>query len=457
MDAETLKAELKKASFRIKNINITHIADTATPAIPDAFFQILKSQTLQSGHDQVAYYAPILKIDKKKKQAYGYLMTPHTDLQKHLALEDDIEGAMHSFLKNLSAGKADGGDGTSLEHLTFGGHGYVITSVIDTDGNIAKSNGATPRPGGWWFGMQYTNDDVWQKIEKGELKGWSVGGGAQHIPVIDGVELQLTKSGNFELAGNDDDRVARVIAKTLMLIEKDATSFNQEMSIKSVREKMWTIFSALEDSIRSIIDDDNIESKAAAGSITVDQFKTRMVSFLSSFDSLKALQSENDLVNKSNKKGDSEMTTEEMEKLTAAINKSVGDTLAGNNKDVLDRMDKIEKRLEKVEKSEPPAEDKNKPTEPKPNPTKTPEVDNATLDKELEGVKTVDELKDVVGKHLGAISKSLSPVIERLEKAAMPRKGNEQPESSIQKSKDPNAEANAAFAGTSLDISTFGR
>ena len=151
------------------------------------------------------------------------------------------------------------------------------------------------------------------------------------------------------------------------------------------------------------------------------------------------------------------MTTEEMEKLTAAINKSVGDTLAGNNKDVLDRMDKIEKRLEKVEKSEPPAEDKNKPTEPKPNPTKTPEVDNATLDKELEGVKTVDELKDVVGKHLGAISKSLSPVIERLEKAAMPRKGNEQPESSIQKSKDPNAEANAAFAGTSLDISTFGR
>lgn len=453
MDQETLKAELKKASFRIKNINITHIADTATPAVPDAFFQVLKSQTLQSGQDQIAYYAPILKIDKKKKQAFGYLMTPHTDLQKHIALEDDIEGAMHSFFKNLSAGKADGGDGTSLEHLTFGGHGYVITSIIDTDGSIAKSNGAIPQPGGWWFGMQYTNDDVWQKIEKGELKGWSVGGGAQHIPVIDGVELQLTKSGNFKIAGNDDDRTARVIAKTLMLLEKDATSFNQEMSAKTVREKMWTIFSALEDSIRSIIDDDNVESKAAAGTITIDQFKTRMVSYLSSVDSLKALQSENDLVNKSNKKGDSEMTTEEMEKLTAAISKSVGDALAGDNKNVLERMDKIEKRLEKVEKTEPPKDADPEPADPKAEP---PKESPADLDKELDGVKTTDELKSVLDKHMAPMFKSFSVAIDRLEKAAMPRKGNEQPEA-IEKKNDPNAEANAAFNGTGLDISTIKR
>jgi hypothetical protein len=93
------------AKFSLSQVNITHVADTANPAVPDAVFALLKSAGVPDGRGTFAQFCPIAKVDTVKKQAFGYLLVPDIpDLQEHAINKTEVEGAMHSFMKNLTFG-----------------------------------------------------------------------------------------------------------------------------------------------------------------------------------------------------------------------------------------------------------------------------------------------------------------------------------------------------------------
>ena len=431
------------AKFSLSHVNITHVADTANPAIPDAVFAMLKSSDVPTGCESFAQFSPIAKVDTVKKQAFGYLLVPDIpDLQAHTINKTEVEGAMHSFMKNLTFGKADGVDGTSMEHKTFGGHGYAITSIIDTDGTIGKSYNVEPQEGAWFFGMQYTDDAVWDKVTKGEIVGWSVGGTAKYTPIAAGDAVAAKTFGEM----GTQELINAVVGQVTGLA-KEATSFDAEMATREMKSKMWQIFSAVEDSLRSIIDDDEVESKAAAAAATIDQFKRTMVAFMATIDVLTTTQKSY----KHATEGESEMTSEEMAALTKSITDGVGVKIDTVKTTMDTRLTDFEKRLDAIEKKEPEKTEKTDD-----DPDKKPTT--KSVDDELDKITDVNDLSKHVGDTLGAFLKTLTPVIERLQKAATPRKGAEQHDGTVvtkteeQIKKDASAEA---FAGSGLDAATF--
>jgi hypothetical protein len=292
--------------------------------------------------------------------------------------------------------------------------------------------------------MQYTDDAVWNKVAKGEIVGWSVGGTAKLTPINPGVAIAAKTFGEM----GTQELINTVVGK-IAGITKEATSFDAEMATRNIRSKMWQIFSAAEDSLRSIIDDNGVESKAAAAAETIDQFKRTMVTFMATIDALQMTVKSNT----HSTEGESDMTTEEREALTKAITDGVGEQIGTIKSSVDDRLDKFEKRLDAIDKTDP---EKTTKTDDDPEKKKT----DKSVDDEpnLDHIKTADDVKEHLTKTMTAMLKTLTPVLERIQKAATPRKGADQQEGTTvaktaeQIKKDESA---AAFVGTGMDVGTF--
>ena len=117
-------------------------------------------------------------VDEEKRLLLGAALIPNKKIYRNIDgnefyitfSEQTIEKLAHSFFKNQN------NNNSSLEHETKLSGMSVVEGWIVDDPQKDKSNayGKTYEKGTWVTMMKVDNDDVWNKVKQGEVKGFSI-------------------------------------------------------------------------------------------------------------------------------------------------------------------------------------------------------------------------------------------------------------------------------------------
>lgn len=261
------KKEDPVAKFHLSNLNIVEIADCGTPAVPDATFQVFKSSDVGDGRVPVVKFTPFI-IKEAERKTGGYVYVPDkADVQGDISKTADVVGAKDSFMVNLGK-RLQKGTGSSANHNEFDVGTYVVTSIIDQDGSVAKMFGAEPIPGGWWIEKHYTDDAEWQKVVTGEYTGYSIGGSGERTPLEDGILKKFVE---------EFKSFRRTVEKAVGI--NKAYSFEEYYRDNIMWDGNWAAFDALSWAIWSILVDEDITDKVSAIDQACQAFNVAVVDF----------------------------------------------------------------------------------------------------------------------------------------------------------------------------------
>jgi len=116
----------------------------------------------------------IAKADTVRQIAYGVVLEPRTadnpDTQGDWYDADDVEAAFHAFHEAI----AKSGFAGDLMHdeATQAGHphdSFIAPIDFELGDQVVKT-------GSWVMGMHYPDPAIWDRVQKGELGAFSVGG-----------------------------------------------------------------------------------------------------------------------------------------------------------------------------------------------------------------------------------------------------------------------------------------
>lgn len=353
---------MAKKLYQLSDCDINEIAFCNVPAVPDATFKVLKSGDGDS-NPEFEYTVKFAKTDVEKKQAIAFALVPDKfDKQGHRLTSDEVEKAAHSYAKNL-AHKAQKGLGTSENHQTFGQDGYIVESWIDGDGSVAKSLGIDPIPGAWVIKFQFTNDEVWDKVKKGEYTGVSIGGSGMLEPVEKSSE-EVEKGALVKLIHG----LAKAVGiEVLTEPIKKAPDFNQVYAEQNFDDFFWDAKVALSDTLWWILYDEDVTDKAAAATESINQFRDKIVAFFSGVETgdieknLKSLDDIRTLLKTEIQKRIEKSDTSDGG--TDAMEKEQFDKLMGVMTGLTEKVDGFEKRLDEAGIAK--TDDKNDPEDTK--------------------------------------------------------------------------------------------
>ncbi|WP_418027018.1 XkdF-like putative serine protease domain-containing protein [Paenibacillus sp. JJ1722] len=156
----------------LKNANITHISYVDKGANQKRFF-FTKSAKKPDFEKQVRL---ITKADDPKKLVYGVVYEPDVeDTHGDIMTAEEIEKAVHGFMSNLAIAK---GAVMDTQHDFDPGVGDVVECyVAPVDFEMGEE---TIKKGSWVL-VTKANDDIWNKIQDGEVTGYSMAGTAETI------------------------------------------------------------------------------------------------------------------------------------------------------------------------------------------------------------------------------------------------------------------------------------
>jgi len=149
------------------NAKITHVSYVDKAANQKQFF-FMKSEKQPDFQKEIKV---LTKADDEKKLVYGIVYEPDTpDAHGDFMKAVEIEKAAHGFLKDARQ--------IDKQHDFQGGVGEVVESyVAPTDFEI---NGETIKKGSWVL-VTKASDEVWERIKKGDITGYSMAGTAETI------------------------------------------------------------------------------------------------------------------------------------------------------------------------------------------------------------------------------------------------------------------------------------
>jgi len=159
-------------------LNLTEITLTANPILDSmAAFRVMKAAGAENASEAIHKAGEFAAIDAAQQIVYGYALVPDLpDHQGDIVPFADVELAGHSLLRNVAKGYARG-EGVGVEHKDWDGIGYPVEVFFDRTG----SNGIA---GGLWVGTHVEDADTWCKVEKGDLRGYSIGGSSTRREVL---------------------------------------------------------------------------------------------------------------------------------------------------------------------------------------------------------------------------------------------------------------------------------
>lgn len=203
----------------------------------------------------------IKKSDELKKKIYGIVYTPNKeDSQGDYATAETIEKASDSFMIQLN--------GTNKIDTE---HNLIIEPGLNIVENwiVRKGDELFPtETGAWAIGVKVKDDEIWNKIQKGELTGFSMYGEAVRVvkenteEKLNSIKDSLSKVLNLFKSKNMED------TKEIKLL-KDFNSLSDESDI-------FKYLYVLGDAFDSIFDDETITDKKAAIAESIDQFKAKV-------------------------------------------------------------------------------------------------------------------------------------------------------------------------------------
>ena len=124
----------------------------------------------------------LAKIDESKRELISPALIPLKNIYRYDADTDSeyyvyfsketVKNCAYSFLKNNNHHKA------TLEHQDRVSGVLTVESWIIEDPKVDKSKlyGFELKPGTWMVKMKIENEDLWQKIKQGSIKGLSIEG-----------------------------------------------------------------------------------------------------------------------------------------------------------------------------------------------------------------------------------------------------------------------------------------
>ncbi len=183
------------------------------------------------GQAQFSTIGKILKTDAETHYVTGIVYEPLTeDAHGNYMTEAEIRKAAYWFAKN--------GDKVDLQHSfeQASGLSVVETYVAPSDMEI----GGTPIvKGTWLMTVEVQNDDVWDKVQKGEVTGFSMGGTGRYSETETNLSETVEKRGLLQ-------RLAKFLGVDTVEKGKVKDQYNKG---KKARD-FWAANQALEDILR---------------------------------------------------------------------------------------------------------------------------------------------------------------------------------------------------------------
>lgn len=127
-----------------------------------------------------SYEMKLAEVDEDKRILMGAALIPNKQIYRRVKQDefyvyfskDTVKKASELFLMNGNQGNA------TLQHKSKIDGMTVVESWIieDTEMDKSKKYGFSLPVGTWMIAMKVENEDVWQKVKAGEVKGFSIEG-----------------------------------------------------------------------------------------------------------------------------------------------------------------------------------------------------------------------------------------------------------------------------------------
>lgn len=255
-----------KKSIEMTDVKISYLS-LVDKAANKTKFLVTKNS---SGKPQVVFSSKIIKSENHK--IVGIVYEPMAaDAHDNFMSAEEIKKAAEWFNTY--------GLGADLQHNEVVQEGVTITKsyVLEEDTTI---NGQVVKAGTWVAEAEISNDEIWSKIEKGEITGWSMGGEGTYV-------MEDVKIDKNELA----DSIVSKLLKAMDKVEKGVFTnrYTKEIKFRS----FWTAF----DTLQSILypNYDNLESDPEVIREALTEFNTVITEILNmgNEEILKSLEPEN--------------------------------------------------------------------------------------------------------------------------------------------------------------------
>lgn len=223
----TKAAEVTKATA-ITNAKISFVSLVDKAANQRSF--LLKKE--EGGGATFTTYGRIVKTDIENHYVTGIVYSPMTEDSHGDYMEaEEIQKAAYYFAKNSR--KID------IQHSfePLDGATVVENWIAKADFEI---DGEEIRKGTWLMTVEITDADIWDKIEKGEISGFSMGGVGEYSE--EDVDLDNVSKGQET---SEKKGLLKQLAQALGLVEKGAMAELYEERSKGTL--FWNAFNSLEE------------------------------------------------------------------------------------------------------------------------------------------------------------------------------------------------------------------
>ncbi|WP_238351828.1 XkdF-like putative serine protease domain-containing protein [Brevibacillus brevis] len=286
---------MKKMGYALKDARITHISlvDKGANGRP---FAIIKEE----GKEPLQKDIRIAKSDKTQQIVYGVVYEPDIeDAHEDQMTPEEIEKAAHGFMGRQNTYNID------KQHDLNVDKGYVVESYI-TPVDM-KLGDQEIKKGSWIVGVKVTDADTWERIEKGEITGFSMWG--------------VGKREKIEGASSDTDDetvekgLLHSIAKAVSRIIKGDVKDKYERNKKN--NDFWNAWNAFESTIKRYnwqTDRYEFESDPEKAREAIQEFADILQEVLGAVDIAKSLGKPPEQISKAGKK----LSSARLEKLKEA-------------------------------------------------------------------------------------------------------------------------------------------
>lgn len=185
-DALAAKAEAFVQSVLVAVTNAVETKNSATlekdlQTLVKSFDQAIQApaSTAIAADDPTEPLFSIVKTDLEERMIWGWgsVITvkgePVVDRQQDIIELSELKQAVYHFMDNHRVGGEMHkllGVGTVVESLVFSAE---LQKALKID--LGKE--------GWFVGVRVDNDATWERVKKGELRSFSLGGSAERVPV----------------------------------------------------------------------------------------------------------------------------------------------------------------------------------------------------------------------------------------------------------------------------------
>lgn len=120
-----------------------------------------------------SWYCPILKADEEQRLVTGIVLQPETtDAQGDIYDEDVIKTAAHDYMRSYNSGNVVGYMHKDMNRSLDLVESWVAPVDMELEGKEIKK-------GTWMMTVYVADADAWDKVKKGQITGFSIGGVAK--------------------------------------------------------------------------------------------------------------------------------------------------------------------------------------------------------------------------------------------------------------------------------------